>query len=151
SRLSALDRYTEYLQGQGKRLTKPRKILVERIFGRAEDIDPESLVAELAALPIRQRVSRPSVYRALGELVDAGLLRKHAGERRMVYEHDRWLREILLAPPYPTRNIADNLADIRAQIAANQQGANELADLVARQGWPQVSAYMEHIQRAAER
>ena len=37
----------------------------------------------------------------------------------------RWdeLRSLLLAPPYPTRNVEANLADIAAQVAANRRGA----------------------------
>ena len=33
---------------------------------------------------------------------------------------------MLLSGPYPTRSVDDNLADIAAQIAANQQGARDL-------------------------
>jgi 5-oxoprolinase (ATP-hydrolysing) len=61
------------------------------------------------------------------------------------------LRELLLSGPYPTRNVADNLADITAQVAANHQGARDLLRLVEQQGWPTVAAYMGHIQRAAEK
>jgi 5-oxoprolinase (ATP-hydrolysing) len=45
--------------------------------------------------------------------------------------------------------VASNLADVRAQIAANQQGARDLQRLVDRAGWPVVSAYMQHLQTAA--
>jgi 5-oxoprolinase (ATP-hydrolysing) len=61
------------------------------------------------------------------------------------------LRQLLLAPPYPTRNAADNLADIAAQTAANHQGARDLLRLVERYTWPVVEAYMRHIRDAAER
>jgi 5-oxoprolinase (ATP-hydrolysing) len=60
------------------------------------------------------------------------------------------LGEHLANAPYPSRNVADNLADIAAQVAANQQGTQDLAALVERYGWPVVSAYMQHIQAAAE-
>jgi len=60
------------------------------------------------------------------------------------------LREQLLSGPYPTRSVEDNLADISAQIAANQQGATDLMRLCDRFGWEIVSAYMKHIQNAAE-
>ncbi len=60
------------------------------------------------------------------------------------------LRRHLQSGPYPTRAVADNLADIEAQIAANQQGANDLRRLVERHTWPVVGAYMDHIQAAAE-
>ena len=61
------------------------------------------------------------------------------------------LRTLLASGPYPTRNVADNLADITAQVAANHQGARDLASLIERYTLPVVEAYMEHIQAAAER
>ena len=67
--------------------------------------------------------------------------------------HVRWdeLRANLLAGPYPSRAVEDNLSDIAAQMAANLQGARDLAQLIDEQTWPGVSAYMRHIQDAAER
>jgi 5-oxoprolinase (ATP-hydrolysing) len=55
-----------------------------------------------------------------------------------------------LAGRYPTRNVHDNLADISAQIAANQQGARELLALMERYSAAVVEGYMQHIQTAAE-
>ena len=59
------------------------------------------------------------------------------------------LRQLLLSGPYPTRNVEDNLADIAAQVAANELGVRQLRELVDRYSLPVVTAYMEHIQRAA--
>jgi 5-oxoprolinase (ATP-hydrolysing) len=59
------------------------------------------------------------------------------------------LRQLLLSGPYPTRNVEDNLADIAAQVAANELGVRQLRELVERYSLPVVTAYMEHIQRAA--
>ncbi len=61
------------------------------------------------------------------------------------------LRQWLLAGPYPTRKVDDNLADLTAQIAANRQGMRDLRQLVQRYSWDTVAAYMHHIQQAAER
>jgi 5-oxoprolinase (ATP-hydrolysing) len=61
------------------------------------------------------------------------------------------LRRLLLAPPYPSRAVEDNLADISAQMAANRQGARDLLAMVDRYSWPVVAAYMVHIQNAAKR
>ncbi|MGE0606772.1 MAG: hydantoinase B/oxoprolinase family protein [Pirellulales bacterium] len=61
------------------------------------------------------------------------------------------LEALLLAGPFPTRNVADNLADITAQVAANNQGIRDLTSLVARHSWPVVESYMRHIQAAADR
>lgn len=60
------------------------------------------------------------------------------------------LRELLLDGSFPTRGVEDNLADLSAQIAANEQGARDLTTLIDRYSWPVVSAYMNHIQAAAE-
>ncbi len=59
------------------------------------------------------------------------------------------LRQLLLSGPYPTRNVEDNLADIAAQVAANELGVRQLRELVNRYSLPVVTAYMDHIQRAA--
>ncbi len=52
--------------------------------------------------------------------------------------------------PYPTRDVETNLADVAAQVAANRQGANDLAALVERYSWPVVQQYMDFVQDAAE-
>lgn len=59
------------------------------------------------------------------------------------------LRRRLLSGLFPTRNVDDNLADIAAQVAANALGVRLLRELVARYSLPVVTAYMNHIQRAA--
>ncbi len=61
------------------------------------------------------------------------------------------LQSLLCSGKYPSRNPADNLADIAAQTAANRQGARDLLRLVERYSWPVVAAYMQHIRDAAER
>jgi 5-oxoprolinase (ATP-hydrolysing) len=61
------------------------------------------------------------------------------------------LRALLLSARYPTRNVAANLADLAAQVAANRQGVGDLLALVDRYSWPMVAQYMNFIQHAAER
>ncbi len=61
------------------------------------------------------------------------------------------LRKLLLSGDYPTRNVEDNMADIAAQVAANQAGARLLRDLVGQHSLDVVLAYMSHIQSAAAR
>ncbi len=61
------------------------------------------------------------------------------------------LLEQLKAGPWPVRNPAQNLADLQAQIAANEKGARELRRMVAHFGLAVVNAYMGHVQdNAAE-
>jgi 5-oxoprolinase (ATP-hydrolysing) len=50
------------------------------------------------------------------------------------------------AGPHPARRVADNLADLEAQIAANQAGTKLLGELVAAEGRERVLAYMRHVQ-----
>ncbi|XP_031460887.1 5-oxoprolinase [Phasianus colchicus] len=50
-----------------------------------------------------------------------------------------------------TRALRDNVADLRAQVAANHKGATLLRELVATYGLSGVTAYMEHIRTNAER
>jgi len=60
------------------------------------------------------------------------------------------LMERLLAPPYPVRNLTQNLADLQAQIAANEKGVQELRQLVDHYGLELVQTYMQHVQDNAE-
>ena len=58
---------------------------------------------------------------------------------------------LLTNAPYPARNPAQNVADLKAQVAANEKGAAELAKMVRHYGLPTVRAYMGHVQdNAAE-
>ena len=60
------------------------------------------------------------------------------------------MRAILGAGTYPSRNVDQNLADLRAQVAACAKGAEELLKMVAHFGLPVVRAYMQHVQDNAE-
>ena len=51
---------------------------------------------------------------------------------------------------YPARNPDQNIADLRAQIAANEKGVQELKRMVAHFGLDVVQAYMQHVQDNAE-
>jgi len=72
------------------------------------------------------------------KLVEAGRLR----ERETI--------ELLSRARYPARNVGQNLADLRAQVAANQKGVEELGRIVAHFGLEVVQAYMKHVQDNAE-
>jgi len=60
------------------------------------------------------------------------------------------LRQLLEAGPYPSRRVEENLADLRAQVAANQHGAGQLLELVERYTLPVVESNIRGIQAAAE-
>jgi len=72
------------------------------------------------------------------KLVEGGRLR----EAEMV--------ALLSSGRFPARNVAQNLADLRAQIAANEKGVQELRKMVDHFGLDVVNAYMGHVQDNAE-
>jgi 5-oxoprolinase (ATP-hydrolysing) len=60
------------------------------------------------------------------------------------------MRSLLAGGRYPARNIDQNLADLRAQVAACAKGAEELTKMVGHFTLPVVRAYMGHVQDNAE-
>lgn len=72
------------------------------------------------------------------KLVEAGRLR----EAEMI--------ALLKSGAYPSRNPQQNLADLKAQIAANEKGVQELRRMVTEFGLEVVQAYMRHVQDNAE-
>ncbi|WP_157015896.1 hydantoinase B/oxoprolinase family protein [Mesorhizobium xinjiangense] len=64
---------------------------------------------------------------------------------------EKELEELLTDHPYPARNPHQNIADLKAQIAANEKGVAELRKMVVHFGLDVVNAYMGHVQdNAAE-
>ncbi|GAB2747275.1 hydantoinase B/oxoprolinase family protein [Streptomyces bullii] len=57
---------------------------------------------------------------------------------------------LLTEAPHPSRNPKTNLADLRAQIAANQKGVDEVGRMIDNFGLDVVQAYMRHVQDNAE-
>lgn len=72
------------------------------------------------------------------KLVERGVLR----EAEMV--------SLLKSGKYPSRNPQQNMADLKAQIAANEKGVQELRKMVDQFGLEVVQAYMRHVQDNAE-
>jgi 5-oxoprolinase (ATP-hydrolysing) len=72
------------------------------------------------------------------QLVDRGEFREAA------------LRELLASGPYPVRNVTQNIADLQAQIAANEKGVAEIGRMIRQFGLEVVHAYMGHVQDNAE-
>jgi 5-oxoprolinase (ATP-hydrolysing) len=57
---------------------------------------------------------------------------------------------LLSSGRYPVRNVQQNLADLQAQIAANEKGVQALREMVSHFGLEVVRAYMRHVQDNAE-
>jgi 5-oxoprolinase (ATP-hydrolysing) len=57
---------------------------------------------------------------------------------------------LLASGEYPVRNAQQNIADLRAQVAANEKGVQELGRMVEHFGLEVVRAYMRHVQDNAE-
>jgi 5-oxoprolinase (ATP-hydrolysing) len=59
-------------------------------------------------------------------------------------------RRLLTEAAHPSRNVPTNLADLRAQIAANHKGVDEVRRMIGEYGLDVVQAYMRHVQDNAE-
>ncbi len=86
--LTPRERFAEFLQTRGKRITRQRQVIVDHVSSHHEHFDAEQLLADLRRTPEGAKASRPTIYRTLTEMVDAGLLRKMVLGGRAVYEHD---------------------------------------------------------------
>lgn len=87
-KLPPVERFDQFLQDRGKRITRQRRLIVETIFSHHDHFDADELMGHLAELIARRQVSRPTVYRTLAELVEAGMLRTMTLGGRSVYEHE---------------------------------------------------------------
>ncbi len=88
--------------------------------------------------PFSTRIEEEGVQIQNFKLVDGGRL----CEAEMV--------ALLQSGEYPSRNPAQNMADLKAQIAANEKGVQELRRMVDQFGLDVVLAYMRHVQDNAE-
>jgi 5-oxoprolinase (ATP-hydrolysing) len=88
--------------------------------------------------PFSRSIAEEGVLLDNFKLVEGGAMRERA------------LLGILCDAPHPARNPRQNLADLRAQIAANEKGAQELRRMVAEFGADTVERYMRHVQDNAE-
>lgn len=71
-----------------------------------------------------------------------------------VFQEEAVTAELMAPGQHPgcsgTRNLADNISDLKAQIAANNKGIYLIRNLIDEYGLPVVQAYMEYIQKNAE-
>jgi len=82
------ERFFQFLRAAGKRATRQKQLIVDQIFSHHDHFDADELLEHLRPLVAQHRVSRPTVYRTLTELVEAGMLRKMALGGRNVFEHE---------------------------------------------------------------
>ena len=89
--------------------------------------------------PDATTIEQEGVYLDNFKLVDRGRFR------------EKELYAALTGAKYPARNPVQNISDLKAQIAANEKGVQELRKMVAHFSQPVVDAYMQHVQdNAAE-
>jgi 5-oxoprolinase (ATP-hydrolysing) len=88
--------------------------------------------------PFSTRIEEEGVQINNVKLVDRGVLR----EAEMI--------ALLQSGEYPSRNPQQNMADLKAQIAANEKGVQELRKMVDQFSLDVVQAYMRHVQDNAE-
>jgi Fur family ferric uptake transcriptional regulator len=80
------EKFREFLEIRGEKLTEPRRVLVRHIFDSHKHFDADELVRDLH--DAHRAVSRSTVYRTLRLLVEAGMLRELRLTNRTVFEHD---------------------------------------------------------------
>ncbi|WP_048437909.1 hydantoinase B/oxoprolinase family protein [Caenimonas sp. SL110] len=88
--------------------------------------------------PFSTRIEEEGVQINNVKLVDRGVLREAE------------ILALLRSGQHPSRNPQQNLADLKAQIAANEKGVQELRKMVTQFGLDVVQAYMRHVQDNAE-
>jgi 5-oxoprolinase (ATP-hydrolysing) len=88
--------------------------------------------------PNARTIEEEGVYIDNFRLVEAGRFREAES------------RALLTGAKYPARNPDDNIADLKAQVAANEKGVAEFRGMVEHFGLATVQAYMGHVQDNAE-
>lgn len=128
----------------------PDITVVTPVFASADDPMPSFWVASRAhhadiggitpgSMPPESRnINEEGVLFDVFRLVEDGELRTEA------------LLERLTEGPWPARNPRQNIADLKAQIAANARGIRELERVIGHYGLETVRAYMKHIRANAE-
>jgi 5-oxoprolinase (ATP-hydrolysing) len=87
--------------------------------------------------PFSRSIEEEGILFECFQLVERGTLREDE------------LRAELAAGRWPARNLSQNVADLRAQLAANARGIAEIARAVRRHGLSTVREYMHHVQQNA--
>ncbi len=89
--------------------------------------------------PLATHIDEEGVYIDNFKLIDRGRFR------------EKELEALLTGARYPVRTLAQNVNDLKAQVAANEKGVAELTKMIVHFGEEVVDAYMGHVQdNAAE-
>ncbi|MGW5329801.1 hydantoinase B/oxoprolinase family protein [Streptomyces sp. NPDC004014] len=134
----------------------PDVTVITPVFGTddatATDSDPEILFhvasrghhAEIGGIAPGSMPAHSRTIDEEGVLFDNWLLAQDGRFR------EEETRRLLTEAPHPSRNVRTNLADLRAQIAANRKGVDEVRRMIEEFGLDVVQAYMRHVQDNAE-
>ena len=129
------ERFGDFLQSRGMRNTRQRVQILQLVAAQSGPFDAEQLLSSTveasgskpsgSEADARERVSRPTVYRTLAELVDAGLIRKFELNGRSLYAIDTGSEPAEHLYCLECQRFLDvkipELTDLRNRLAADQQ------------------------------
>lgn len=118
------ERFGDFLQSRGMRNTRQRDEILEIVVSQPGPFDAEQLLTQLLQAGSRTRASRPTVYRTLSELLDAGLIRKFELNGRSLYAIDTGLEPVehlfcTECQKFQSIRIPE-LAELRTRVAGEQ-------------------------------
>jgi 5-oxoprolinase (ATP-hydrolysing) len=123
--------------GRGRARRKKERRILFWVASRGHHADIGG-IAPGSMSPVATSIEEEGIYIDNFKLVDRGKFREAA------------LYELLTKAQYPARNPLQNVNDLKAQIAANEKGVQELHKMVGQFGLNVVHAYMKHVQDNAE-
>ncbi len=129
----------------------PDITVITPVFAPAGDgIEPDFFVASRAHHADIGGITPGSMPPMSRSVTEEGVLFTNFKLVRGGEFQERSLREQLGMEPWPARNPDQNVADLKAQIAANERGIAELERVIARHGLEKVRHYMRRVQDNAE-
>jgi 5-oxoprolinase (ATP-hydrolysing) len=123
--------------GRGSARRKKERRILFWVASRGHHADIGG-IAPGSMSPIATSIEEEGIYIDNFKLVDRGKFREQA------------LMDLLTKAQYPARNPIQNVNDLKAQIAANEKGVQELHKMVSLFGLNVVHAYMKHVQDNAD-
>ena len=123
--------------GRGRARRKRERRILFWVASRGHHADIGG-IAPGSMSPVATSIEEEGIYIDNFKLVDRGKFR------------EKELYDLLTKSQYPARNPLQNVNDLKAQIAANEKGVQELHKMVALFGLNVVHAYMGHVQDNAD-